>query len=143
MYLQLKRIEQNDYQTIGHLFVYNDNNSVLAIFSTIELPWRENALNISCIPTGKYLCKNRWSVKYGSHFEIKNVVGRSMILIHKGNFFNQTQGCVLLGYYHDDINDDGNLDVVHSMAAMKALSALLEGKEVYIEVSDIRNLDVI
>lgn len=143
MYLELKRIEQNEKQTIGHLFVRNNAGGVVAVFSTIELPYRNNSRNISSIPVGKYQVVKRWSFKYGHHFHILDVVGRSMILIHKGNYYKNTQGCVLVGYYHSDINNDGLLDVVQSGIAMNALNALLEQKSTYLEVSDIRNLEVL
>lgn len=142
MYLELKRIEQNEKQTIGHLFVRNNAGGVVAVFSTLELPDRGNSRNISRIPVGKYQVIKRWSLKYGNHFHILDVMQRSMILIHSGNFYNQTQGCVLLGYYHSDIDNNGLLDVVNSNIAMKALNALVAQKSTYLEISDIRNLDV-
>lgn len=142
MYLVLKRIQENDKQTIGHLFVRHNDGGVIAIFSTIELPDRGNQRNISSIPCGKYQVKKRWSIKYGNHFHIMDVMGRSMILIHKGNFYNQTQGCVLIGYYHSDINADGLLDVVNSGIAMNALNALLTDKSTYLEISSVYNLEV-
>lgn len=142
MYLELKRIEQNDKQTIGHLFVRNNTGNVLAIFSTIELPWRGNLIQKSCIPVGRYQLVKRWSIRYGHHFHVKDVLGRSLILIHQGNFFNQTLGCVLIGWYHADINGDKLLDVVDSKSAMKALNALVQHDSCYLSISDIRNLDV-
>lgn len=143
MYLELKRIEQNEKQTIGHLFVRNNAGGVIAVFSTIELPFRRNERNISSIPVGKYQVVKRWSIKYGHHFHVVDVIGRSMILIHTGNYYTQTQGCILIGYYHSDINADGLLDVVESKKAIAALLALLELKSTYLEVSDIRNLEVL
>jgi hypothetical protein len=142
MYLELKRIEENNKQTIGHLFVRNQDGGVLSIFSTLELPYRENKVQKSCIPTGKYQVVKRWSLKYGSHFHILDVTGRSMILIHKGNYYNQTLGCVLIGYYHSDINADGMLDVVSSTIAMNALNALITQKITYMEVSSVYDLEV-
>lgn len=143
MYLELKRIQESEKQTIGHLFVRNNANACIAVFSTIELPYRENSRNISSIPVGKYKVVHRWSVKYGHHLHVLDVVGRSMILIHTGNYYTQTQGCILVGYYHSDINADGLLDVVESKKAMAALRALLEQKSTYLEISDIRNLEVL
>lgn len=143
MYLQLKRIQENDKQTIGNLFVRNNAHGVIAVFSTLELPFRGNKRNISSIPVGKYQVVRRWSIKYGQHFHILDVVGRSMILIHSGNYYKHTQGCVLLGYYHSDINSDGCLDVVESKKAMNALNALLVQKTTYLEVSNIQDLEVL
>lgn len=143
MYLQLKRIESNDKQTIGHLFVKDNNHNTIAIFSTLELPWRDNLQQKSCIPVGKYQLVKRWSVRYSNHFHVTDVIGRSMILIHNGNFFNHTLGCILIGFYHKNMNNDGYLDVVHSKSAMSSLNALITQTFTYLEISDVRDIVVI
>lgn len=64
---------------------------------TLELPWRENAHDVSCIPAGDYVCKRVISPKFGETFEITGVDGRENILFHKGNTATDTHGCVLIG----------------------------------------------
>lgn len=64
---------------------------------TIELPWRENAKNISCVPAGVYSCEPYISSKFGSCYRLQDVPGRTDILIHSGNF----AGNVDLGYKTD------------------------------------------
>lgn len=72
---------------------------------TMEPPWRDNRTSVSCIPPGEYLVAIRHSPKYGKIFHIKNVAGRSYVLIHGGNvggdsekgLKTHTQGCILLG----------------------------------------------
>jgi len=79
---------------------------------SFELPWKNNAPNISCIPTGSYVCQPRYSKKYGRHYHITNVDGRSWILTHSGNlagdinqgFKSHTAGCILLGKYFGKLN---------------------------------------
>jgi len=88
---------------------------------TLELPWRENRKNISCIPIGEYEVERRTSEKYGEHFHILDVPDRSYILIHSGNFHNQIRGCVLVGEELADINKDGLPDVTNSKKTMKML----------------------
>lgn len=51
----------------------------------IELPWKNNASQISCIPEGEYELRKRWSQKFGWHFELMNVPCREYILIHPAN----------------------------------------------------------
>lgn len=68
---------------------------------TLELPWRNNRRNTSCIPCGTYICRRIKSPKFGETFEICNVPGRSGILFHKGNTTKDSRGCVLLGLYMD------------------------------------------
>ena len=143
MYLQLIRFSQSDKQTLGHLFVRNSKHQVIAVFATLELPWKENNPNISCVPLGTYQVTKRWSPKFNNHFLVSNVLGRSLILIHSGNFVTQTQGCILLGLYHSDINTNSLLDVVASRAALVRLNDLFTTTNVYLSISDIKNIEVL
>ena len=40
---------------------------------TLELPWKENKRNISCIPEGKYELKASYSNELQNHLEIMDV----------------------------------------------------------------------
>jgi hypothetical protein len=65
---------------------------------TLELPWKDNAPNVSCIPQGTYEVVLLPSARWGKPMpHIQNVPGRSEIEIHIGNFERDTDGCVLLG----------------------------------------------
>jgi len=72
---------------------------------TIELPWRDNQRQISCIPPGRYECAIVGSPKFGRVYEVKNVPGRSAVLIHSANlagdltkgWTTQLQGCIAPG----------------------------------------------
>ena len=92
---------------------------------TLELPYVNNERNISCIPTGNYCVSKRNSPKYGDHFIIKDVPGRSYILIHHGNYHTDIRGCVLVGSAFKDINLDGQTDVINSKGTMKKLLDIL------------------
>lgn len=74
---------------------------------SLELPYRDNKSNISCIPCGEY----NVSLRYSPHFKknlycLSGVPNRNFILIHGANFAGdeamgyQThlQGCISLGY---------------------------------------------
>lgn len=71
------------------------------ICQTLERPWKDNAPEISCIPTGEYLCKRINSPKFGETFEITDVPNRTHILMHSGNYVTDSIGCVLLGMISD------------------------------------------
>jgi len=98
---------------------------------TIELPWKENARQISCIPgQGKsYKCIQIVSPSKGTCFHIQDVPGRDAVLIHKGNYATgrkvDTLGCILPGMYFMDINKDGYPDVADSTTAMEMLLKIL------------------
>ncbi len=52
---------------------------------TIELPWRGNRRNGSCIPEGRYCLSLYPSRRHGMRLLVQNVPGRSGILIHAAN----------------------------------------------------------
>lgn len=68
---------------------------------TVEKPWLNNQPNISCIPTGIYVCHP--TEFYGSRdvpldtWEVMNVEGRTEIKIHYANRGRDLQGCIGLG----------------------------------------------
>ena len=64
---------------------------------TLELEWKQNQSNESCIPDGDYTCRRINSPKFGNTFEICNVSNRSHILFHKANIESDLLGCIGLG----------------------------------------------
>ena len=56
------------------------------LLRTTELPWRDNATGRSCIPPGKYRCEIVNSPRFGKVYEVRDVPGRSNILLHAANF---------------------------------------------------------
>lgn len=97
--VNLFRFKRGDQGTRGVLF------SGLFNCNTLELPWRENEKNISCIPAGEYQVKIRISPKYGQVYHVQEVPNRTFILVHSGNWAGDTSkgfkthvnGCILLG----------------------------------------------
>lgn len=124
MRLEIKRTFGNDKQTIGQMHVIKNDKAVFTC-ATLELPWLNNQSRISCIPSGTYEVVKRTSQKFKEHFHITNVEGRSYILIHAGNYHTQILGCVLVGAYFKDINNDGYTDVVSSGNTVKKLLNIL------------------
>lgn len=62
---------------------------------TIELPWRDNKKEVSCIPEGHYKLEKRNSARLKKHILVKNVPGRSLILIHAANNAElELKGCI-------------------------------------------------
>lgn len=62
---------------------------------TIELPWKNNQRNISCIPEGRYLLLPRYTEERGWHFEVSGVQDRSFILFHAANnALSELKGCI-------------------------------------------------
>ena len=100
MILTLERIETSNEGTFGKL--YNGDELVC---HTVELPWRSNRTQVSCIPCGIYKCGWHGSKTFPTSWIIKDVPKRDGILIHPGNwagdiaqgFISDSQGCILLG----------------------------------------------
>lgn len=93
---------------------------------TLELPWRNNQKQISCIPPGEYDVDIRLSNKYGRIYWVRNVPDRSYILIHSGNYAGDTSkgykshvmGCILLGKQHGFLG--GQVAVLNSRITVRA-----------------------
>ena len=133
----IKREDYTDKQVTGTLTLFDGRKKIFSC-KTLELPWRDNETEISCIPTGKYNAKKRVSPKYKHSYHVTSpgkdqVVGRDWILIHPGNYFRDIRGCILVGADHIDINKDGYKDVTASRkTVMKLLK--LAGKEMGLEI---------
>jgi hypothetical protein len=118
----LIRLNKNEKQTIGRLFVF-DGLDVAYQCCTLELAWNDNKRNISCIPTGSYNVKIRESEKYGLHYQVENVNMRDYILIHPANYYKQLRGCIAVGHDFYDINKDNHKDITYSK---RTLSQILD-----------------
>lgn len=99
-----------DDGTFGR-FILDDETE----FCSGELPWKNNQHDISCIPTGTYLCKWMESPKHGWCYHVTGVPNRSVIEIHVANFmgdtalgkFSELLGCISLGMSIRIMNKDG------------------------------------
>lgn len=123
--VMLVRAAYNDKQVKGMAEVRDGDGKFRFAFYTLELPWMDNAVRKSCIPHGTYECRRRNSPKYGHHWHVQDVEGRSLILIHHGNYNHETMGCILVGRDLVDLNGDGLLDTTASAATMNELRKLL------------------
>jgi hypothetical protein len=128
----LKRHQADEVQTLGQLFILEDNDMPLGSFMTLELPWRNNERRVSCIPAGKYELHPHYSPRFGKCLWVKMpggdptvTGGRTGILVHKGNYYSEILGCILPGLILMDINKDGYKDVKYSAPAMTAICDLI------------------
>jgi hypothetical protein len=99
----LDRLETGDEGTMGWLRLYADEalaSPPLYECATLELPWRENARRVSCVPAGVYLFKLRTdSPKHGKVYEEwddpetperEDVLDRDNVQIHAANLAGDT-----------------------------------------------------
>lgn len=129
----LTRIQRDDKQTLGYIDIYNGVERVFTC-KTLELPYRKNQTNISCIPEGVYLCELFTSPSKGEVYKLRYVVDRTFIEIHAGNFNYDILGCILVGDNFIDINKDGCLDVTNSRHTLDALKKATNKKSFYLTI---------
>lgn len=92
MKLTLTRLVDIDGCTLG---VLAHENNLLCF--TLENPWLDNKINVSCIPEGCYKCEPHDGSKFEDTWLVKDVPGRSGIVFHTGNTASDTKGCILPG----------------------------------------------
>ena len=92
----LRRAPSTDHGTLGRLQLGT------AVLHTVELPWRDNRRQRSCIPPGLYRCALVRSPRFGLVYGVQDVPGRSHVLIHAANlagdvekgWTTQLHGCI-------------------------------------------------
>lgn len=97
--VQLIRVAHLDHGTLGQIRLGDWGCWAL------ELPWRNNERNVSCIPEGVYEVAPDLEGKWTGYPELQNVPGRTEIIIHPGNTVADTQGCILPGMVYE-LTDD-------------------------------------
>ncbi len=120
-----------DAETFGTLIAAK--NGMTFTCKTLELPWKDNQHNISCIPEGSYKATYTFRpTKLKSNYLLQNVPGRSGVFIHLGNYASakktDVQGCILLGEGYSDINNDHILDIHTSTLTVKAFEKFMAGE---------------
>ena len=136
--LKLFRDETGDDGTLGTLV-----GNALSL-SVIELPWRDNMRNRSCIPDGEYLVLPHRSPRFGRCLHITDVPHRSHVLFHSGNvagdselgFKTHSHGCILPGIRRGVLGINGRRQraVLSSKTALRHLLAWAENRPFQLEV---------
>lgn len=102
-------------------------------FHTLELGWRLNAKDVSCIPEGIYPVVWEFSARFGRElFELKGVSGRSEIKIHPANLPSELNGCIALGRMKGQIN--GERGILQSRQAVTHFEQIMGTDPFEIEI---------
>lgn len=113
-------------QTRGLLYVFDGDEIVFQCW-TLERPWMDNKRKVSCIPSGEYQY-NMLNSTPSFHYTVLHVLdvpGRSGILFHRGNYRDDSSGCVLVGDGFAHINGDYFLDLTNSRKTMSEFTRTL------------------
>lgn len=92
---------------------------------TAELPWKNNAVQVSRVPLGTWTCVPRLSPRFGWTYHLSDIPGRTFILTHWGNYAGDStrgwrthsNGCIILGANLAVL--DGQLAVIRSMPTFR------------------------
>ena len=126
--ITINRINSNEHNTLSDAFLSDfitrsdQIEQVISVFEfkIMELPWKDNQRNISCIPADTYqaIAINRASNgKYA--IWLKDVPNRSEILIHEVKYVKHLLGCAAPGTSFEDFNNDEIVDIVNSRSIME------------------------
>ena len=124
--LTITRLSDNGIECLGQLRIGNQPYAWGC--DTLERSYKNNQKNISAIPTGNYQVKKTFSLKFGFVYEVQNVPNRTAIYLHEGNFFFNSEGCILLGSLPQDINKDGQVDLINSKLIRQAFQKYMGWK---------------
>lgn len=127
--LTLKRTEDTGKETFGEFFIGDDLDMRIAY--SLELPWRDNRANISCIPPGIYICAREPNAVYVEVFRLLRVPQRDGILIHPANMARELEGCIAPGL---EMEREGWSGVLHSRDALSVLRALIDTRAFHLRV---------
>lgn len=134
--IKLVRAASTDQGTPG--WVYTPRG----VFRSMELPWRNNERQRSCIPTGAYKCEWKKSPKFGWCYHVLGVRSRGDILIHAGNlagdtvlgFRTHSHGCILPAARIGKI--DGQTAGLLSAPTVNKIASIMGRKPFLLEVTN-------
>jgi len=105
------------------------------VLSVLERLWLNNARNKSCIPadtnSGAFLARSG-SGKYKKVFHLRDVKGRSGILMHNGNVVSHSKGCLIIGLKPGRLANQPA--VLNSRSAMQVLRDYLGTEPFQIQI---------
>lgn len=125
----LERVEKADSHTLGSMRLPGGMR-----LHTIEPPWRDNRVNESCIPPGRYLCRLRQSPRFGRRYWLQDTEPRTFILAHAGNTSRHTRGCILPGMRRGWLG--GRRAVLNSRRAVRVLEHGMGFEPFWLEIEE-------
>lgn len=126
-----KRTYGSETATMGHYYYLGKR-----IMSILEPPWKYNETDVSCIPSGTYICKLQEHVQENGNrypaYQIMEAPDRTNIEIHIGNKVSDTHGCQIEGLVYSEKDEQ----VLESVDAHKMFLELMDGEDFILEIVD-------
>lgn len=125
----LKRREYLQDGIFGDLFLQSPVSLAQRVASTLEHAYGQGPVYTPKLPIGVYTCKRGIHKLHGGvpfeAFEIMDVPGHDNILLHPGNYNDDSEGCVLLG--KSEVHASGHEMITESKPTFKKFMDLLTG----------------
>jgi hypothetical protein len=113
---------------------------------SLELPWRANVRQRSCIPPGSYSCAIVQSRRFGRVYHVQDVPGRDAVLMHPANlagdlelgWTSQLQGCIAPCQQLGAMRNNAGVMQAAGLVSRPAVSALMswaDGRPFTLEIS--------
>lgn len=137
MQVVLERFHSGDQGTFGRVFIPDGR-----FFYTGELPDRNNAPNVSCIPKGRYKVLFTFSPAFKRKmYLVDGVPSRSGIRIHSANlmgdksmgFKAQLNGCIAIGHRMGTL--DGQRALLQSAPAVSLFEQAMNWEPFELEIT--------
>ena len=141
MNLLILRGDSTNLGTLGKALLDNHGS-----FDTLELPWRDNKPQLSCIKAGFYTATVQWSNHFQANlYHLNDTNDRHDVEIHNGNFAGDVTlgykshvlGCILMGHGYGQIDrGDGSTQfgILHSRETLSEFMSATCGKTLNIEI---------
>lgn len=107
--------------TRGIFVAKDDDGNIIHSCVVLELPWKDNLYQISCIPEGMYQVVRRYTTKFRWHYHILDVPNRTFILMHPGNHTRQILGCMLPGVEIKHLDSDQIPDITDTRLTLNKM----------------------
>ena len=134
-----------DQGTPGAAGLHNAAGIELWSAHSLELPWRDNQPEVSCVPAAIYVATVVPSGRFGYPvYQLKAVPNRTACELHDGNwagdvslgYRSDVEGCTVFGTTAGQLAPPGKapqLAVMNSDVARKALMAATGGADIEVE----------
>ena len=115
----LQRIHTCEDGTLSRITV----DGQFVCFAT-ELPWRDNKVNESCIPAGRYKLAWELSPREGPRLHVQDIPKRSHVMFHPANWQRECRGCIFPAFAIGHVGDGADKGYVSLPSSTKATEKL-------------------
>lgn len=124
--IRISRIKQYGETTVGKLTIDGESKTWFVLEPggpDSKIEGSDKRISVGTYPLLPYS-----SAKYKNVYELQNVPGRTKILIHAGNYHDNTEGCIMPGLLWGTLNNKQHY-VANSRSALNEIFAKIKGSK--------------